>query len=289
MNKKIEDVIQESERILIGIGEEFSPQIPAWEGPDCLEPFYKNQYYAQLPETHEALQAYRKLRELIGERPYFVVTLNTDDLIYRAGFDREQVVAPCGSCGKLQCSEHIVDAEAVSKQVMEQYRAQIAQEKKLRLDDNGVQGEGSKAERTMDASCGEKKRAAQNDALVKWKEEQEAQKILGKFAVCPECGKPLAAHTIQNDGYLESGYLPQWEAYKKWLATTLNKKLCVLELGVGFQYPQVIRWPFERTAFYNRKAVFVRVHSKFPQIEAELADKAITVKEAPVKLLLDEK
>ena len=61
MNKKIEEAIQESERILIGIGEEFSPQVPAWEGPDCLEPFYKNQYYGQLPENHEVLQAYRKM------------------------------------------------------------------------------------------------------------------------------------------------------------------------------------------------------------------------------------
>ena len=285
MNKKIEDAIQESERILIGIGEEFSPQVPAWEGPDCLEAFYKNQYYSQLPENHEVLQAYRKLRELVGERPYFVVTLNTDDLIYRAGFEAEQVVAPCGSCGKLQCSEHIVDADEVSKQVMEQYRTQIAQEKELCLD--GVDWEeGSKAERIMDAPCNEKKRISESEDFSKVQEEA-AQKILRKFAVCPECGKPLVAHTIQMDGYLESGYLPQWEAYKKWLATTLNKKLCVLELGVGFQYPQVIRWPFERTAFYNKKAVFVRVHSKFQQIEAELADKAITVKESPVKLLLD--
>ena len=138
----------------------------------------------------------------------------------------------------------------------------------------------------MDASCGEKKGAAESTDFQKVKEET-AQKILGKFAVCPECGKLLMPHTIQNNGYLESGYLPQWESYKKWLATTLNKKLCVLELGVGFQYPQVIRWPFERTAFYNKKAVFVRVHSRFPQIEAELADKAVTVKKSPVKLLLE--
>lgn len=257
MNKKIEDAIQEAECILIGTGEEFTPQAPAWEGPDCLEPFYKNRYYAELSEEDETLQAYRKLRELIGERPYFVVTLNTDDLIWRAGFAREQVVAPCGSCGKLQCSEHIVDADEIARQVMEQYQA-------------AVQGKGRYL-----------------DEAAKRENTQEAQKILNKYAVCPKCGKPLAAHTIQTDGYLESGYLPQWEAYKKWLATTLNKKLCVLELGVGFRYPQVIRWPFERTAFYNKKAVFVRVHSKFPQIEAELADKAITVKESPVDMLIE--
>lgn len=249
MNKKIEEAMQQSECFLIGIGEEFSAPVPKWEGPDCLEPFYKNQYYAQLSEQAEVLQAYRELRERIGNQSYFVVTLNTDDLIYRAGFEAERVVAPCGSCGKLQCSEHIVGAEAIAAQVMEQYQREAAREE---------------AEK-----------------------EQTGKRILEKVAVCPECGKPLVPHTIQVDGYLESGYLPQWEAYKKWLATTLNKKLCVLELGVGFQYPQVIRWPFERTAFYNKKAVFVRVHSRFPQIEAELADKAITVKESPVKLLLE--
>ena len=53
MNKKIEDAIQEAECILIGTGEEFTPQAPAWEGPDCLEPFYKNRYYAELPEEDE--------------------------------------------------------------------------------------------------------------------------------------------------------------------------------------------------------------------------------------------
>jgi len=257
MDRKTEKIMEESEQFLIGIGEEFAPHVPAWDGPKCLEPFYISQYYAQLPDEHEVLQAYRKLREQIGERPYFVVTLNTDDLIFRAGFEPEQVVAPCGSNGKLQCSEHIVEAEKIAQCVMKAYQDEIEQKPEILK----CRMEGM---------------------------EQKGQEILKKYASCPVCGKALEAHTIKNDGYLENGYLPQWESYKKWLATTLNKKLCVMELGVGFQYPQVIRFPFERTVFYNKKAMFVRVHSKFPQIEAELADKAVTVKKSPVEWLLTE-
>lgn len=91
--------------------------------------------------------------------------------------------------------------------------------------------------------------------------------MVSKYAVCPTCGAPLNFHTIANPDYLENGYLPQWEHYKKWLTATLNKKLCILELGVDFTFPQVIRFPFEKTAFYNKKAVFVRVNSRFPQLE----------------------
>ena len=32
-----------------------------------------------------------------------------------------------------------------------------------------------------------------------------------------------------------------WEKYLHWLSFTLNQKLCVLELGVGFAHPQLVR------------------------------------------------
>ncbi len=101
-------------------------------------------------------------------------------------------------------------------------------------------------------------------------------------AVCPECGQPLQFHTIRTAGYLEEGYLPQWEKYKLWLSGTLNKKLCVLELGVGFAFPQVIRWPFEKTVLYNQKAFFIRINEQFPQIDETIADRAVSVPENPV-------
>lgn len=90
---------------------------------------------------------------------------------------------------------------------------------------------------------------------------------------CPHCGKPLVPNTVGAKTYIEEGYLPSWKAYTLWLSRTLNRKLLILELGADFAFPNVIRWPFEKTALYNQKAVMVRVNDSFPQLSAELAER----------------
>lgn len=92
--------------------------------------------------------------------------------------------------------------------------------------------------------------------------------------ICPKCGSSLVLNTIETEEYVEEGYLPQWNIYTKWLQGTLNKKLCILELGVGMQFPTVIRWPFEKVAFFNQKASFFRVHSKLYQTAEEIKDRS---------------
>lgn len=63
-----------------------------------------------------------------------------------------------------------------------------------------------------------------------------------EIPTCPHCGKPLVFNNIDADNYVEEGYLDKWEIYQKWLQGSLNKKLCILELGVGMKYPTVVRW-----------------------------------------------
>ena len=43
----------------------------------------------------------------------------------------------------------------------------------------------------------------------------------------------------------DSGVYPtdSWETYTKWLQGTLNRNLVILELGVGMELPQLIRFP----------------------------------------------
>ncbi|RGZ00350.1 hypothetical protein DXA13_04650 [Clostridium sp. AM58-1XD] len=103
--------------------------------------------------------------------------------------------------------------------------------------------------------------------------------------VCPHCGAPLISNTIKAEAYIEEGYLPQWTAYTKWLSGTLNRDLTVLELGVGFQLPGVIRWPFEKTVFFNKKAHMYRVHETFYQISEELRDKAEGIRSDSVEFI----
>ncbi len=94
---------------------------------------------------------------------------------------------------------------------------------------------------------------------------------------CPHCGAPLVPNTIQANPYIEEGYLPSWNAYRQWLSHTLGKRLLILELGVGFRTPAVIRWPFEKTVYFNRKAHMYRINGSFFQIAEEIRDRAVPV------------
>lgn len=113
--------------------------------------------------------------------------------------------------------------------------------------------------------------------------ECSAEKI--ERPVCPVCKKPLVFNCVEEEQYAEEGYLEQWTVYKKWLQGTVNKKLCVLELGVGMKYPTVIRWAFEKVVFFNQKAEFYRVHSKLYQMTQELHDRGKGICQSPEKFV----
>ncbi|MBD5461087.1 MAG: hypothetical protein HDR26_09140 [Lachnospiraceae bacterium] len=102
---------------------------------------------------------------------------------------------------------------------------------------------------------------------------------------CSSCGAPKIFNSLYADKYLEEGYLQNWAIYMKWLQGTLNRKLCVLELGVGLTYPSVIRWPFEKTAYFNKKAVFIRIHENLYQLTEELKEQGRYVRGNAVDLL----
>lgn len=104
---------------------------------------------------------------------------------------------------------------------------------------------------------------------------------------CPICGKPLILNNIYAIKYNQQGYQKQWQSYKEWLQGTLNKNLCILELGVGMRWPSVVRWPFEKIGFFNQKADFIRINEKLYQMTEELAKKGIGIAQNAVDWLLD--
>lgn len=105
-----------------------------------------------------------------------------------------------------------------------------------------------------------------------------------EMPLCPHCGSPLRFNNIVCGNYIVDGYKQQWERYTKWLQSTLNRQLCVLELGVGMNLPDIIRWPFEKVAFYNQKASFFRVNESLYQLPENLSDKGIEISEDSVEL-----
>lgn len=114
---------------------------------------------------------------------------------------------------------------------------------------------------------------------------ENCENVLG---TCPKCGGALIFNNIYANHYNENGYQEQWINYMQWLKGTLNRKLCVLELGVGMEYPTIIRWPFEKTVFLNQKAVFIRVNERLFQLPEELSGKGISVQANAPEWLLAE-
>ena len=104
---------------------------------------------------------------------------------------------------------------------------------------------------------------------------------------CPRCKKRVSFNQVTCDKYNEKGYLAGWTAYRNWLQQTINKKLCIIELGVGMKYPTIIRWPFEKIAYCNNKASFVRVHDYLYQMTEELGQKGMSIQANPVDFLLE--
>ena len=104
---------------------------------------------------------------------------------------------------------------------------------------------------------------------------------------CPDCGAPLVVAQYGEQNYNEKSYLENWQKYTKWLQGTVNRKLCILELGVGMEFPSVVRWPFEKVCFYNQKSYFWRVHSSLYQLSEEIKERGKSVREDPVTFLMN--
>lgn len=94
---------------------------------------------------------------------------------------------------------------------------------------------------------------------------------------CPVCKRPGRLNIFQNKPYVETGYLKQWESYQLWLQNAMNRKIVILELGEGFLTPTVMRWPFEKLAYFQEKATLYCVHESLSMLSEEISSKAYSV------------
>lgn len=185
------------------------------------------------------LQAYTKLYELVKDKNYFVLSMNTSELIMQSGLDQSKIVMPCGNEGLFQCSKSCTHDVHLNKEYVENFVGQLPE--------------------IIEAV-------------------KSGESIKTYLPYCNKCKEPLTFNVRANvDNYVEEGYLPQWQNYMQWLSRTLNRKLLLIELEVNFTLPSLIRWPFEKNAYLNNKAFLIRVNHEFPQLSEEIKGKGISV------------
>lgn len=79
--------------------------------------------------------------------------------------------------------------------------------------------------------------------------------------VCPRCGKPMTMNLRSDDHFVEdAGWHAAARRYEHFLQTRANGRILFLELGVGFNTPGIIKYPFWRMTDANGKAVYACIN-----------------------------
>ena len=75
---------------------------------------------------------------------------------------------------------------------------------------------------------------------------QENMKIPSELLpVCPHCGRPMTMNLRSDNKFVEDeGWHRAAERYENFLRTREGKKILFLELGVGYNTPAIIKYPF---------------------------------------------
>ena len=188
----------------------------------------------------DALEIYRQLKTLVGDKQHFVITTNVDYQFYKAGFDSEQIFAPQGDYGKLQCS----------------------------------------------TPCHNK--LYDNTNLVRAMVAEQKECLIPKSLIprCPVCGGTMEVNIRKDGNFIED---KQWmrtgEAYQQFVNAVLNKKIVLLEMGVGYNTPSIIKYPFEQITAQALDATLVRMNRDNPEVSDHNRDKTIAFSEDILALL----
>ena len=99
--------------------------------------------------------------------------------------------------------------------------------------------------------------------------------------VCPVCGGNMDVHVRKNQYFVQDEEWHQSAArYEDFMSRYAdNGKVVLLELGIGFNTPAIIRFPFERVVYRNPKATLIRLNADYPDGPAETASRTIAFRE----------
>ena len=174
---------------------------------------------------------YDHLLELVKNKDYFVITTNVDHCFQKAGFDKERLFYTQGDYGLFQCSEPCTpvtyDNEEMVRSMILSQGWEIADNNEL------VLPEGRTLAMTIPS-----------DLVPK----------------CPNCGKPLTMNLRSDDTFVEDeGWDRAAQRYNQFLRAR-NGKVLFLELGVGYNTPSIIKYPFWQMTANNSDAIYACIN-----------------------------
>ena len=120
----------------------------------------------------------------------------------------------------------------------------------------------------------------ENEAVIReMVERQKNMKIPTELIpVCPHCGKPMTQNLRSDDKFVEDeGWHRAAERYGNFLRTREGQKILFLELGVGYNTPVIIKYPFWQMTTKNPNATYVCINQGQAVCPQEIERQAICI------------
>ncbi len=95
---------------------------------------------------------------------------------------------------------------------------------------------------------------------------------------CPHCGKPLTMNLRADDTFVQDkGWYQASQRYSRFLTEHQDEKILFLELGVGYNTPVIIKYPFWQMTAENPKAVYACVNLGEASAPREIRNRSICI------------
>ena len=120
----------------------------------------------------------------------------------------------------------------------------------------------------------------ENETVIReMMERQEDMKIPTELLpVCPHCGKSMTMNLRCDDTFVEDeGWHRAAERYENFLRTRDGQKVLFLELGVGYNTPVIIKYPFWQMTAKNPNAIYACINQGQAVCPREIQQQSIYI------------
>ena len=105
---------------------------------------------------------------------------------------------------------------------------------------------------------------------------------------CPHCRRPMTMNLRADDKFVEDdGWHKAAERYSDFLRARDGQKILLLELGVGYNTPVIIKYPFRQMTVKNPNATYVCVNYGDAVCPDEIGSRSICIDADIGKALMD--
>lgn len=129
------------------------------------------------------------------------------------------------------------------------------------------------------------------EMVEEWLKHTENLKIPKQLVPkCPVCGGNMEMNLRKDANFVQDeNWYKQAKQYDQFLDEIKDKNVILLEMGVGFNTPGIIRFPFEQMTYQHLKTTLIRMNKDYPMVSQEIQNKTISFDEDIHQIIADVK